>query len=42
MTGHPDMPLERLVTATYPLDEAPEAFKAAATPGALKVLLRIS
>ncbi len=41
MTGHPDMPLERLVTATYPLEEAPEAFKAAVTPGAVKVLLRI-
>jgi alcohol dehydrogenase len=41
MTGHPDMPLERLVTATYPLEEAPEAFRTASKPGALKVLLRI-
>lgn len=42
MTGHPGMPLERLVTAAYPLEEAPEAFRAAAEPGALKVFLRIS
>jgi len=36
---HPDMPLERLVTARYPLEKAPEAFERACSPGVLKILL---
>ncbi len=35
------LPLERLIEAVYPLEEAEEAWKRASTPGALKVLLRV-
>jgi len=38
---HPDLPLERLITATYPLDEAVEAFRRAVQRDSLKVLLEI-
>jgi hypothetical protein len=33
--------LERLITGTYPLDEAVEAFRRAAQKDSLKVLLEI-
>ena len=35
----PDMPLERLITARYPLERAPEAFAQARASQALKILL---
>jgi len=38
----PDMPVERLITARYPLAEAVSAFERAARPDALKVLLQIN
>jgi alcohol dehydrogenase len=38
---HPEMPLERLITGTYSLDEAVEAFRRAAQKDSLKVLLEI-
>lgn len=36
---YPDMPLERIISARFPLEKAVEAFRAAAAPGGLKVLL---
>ncbi|MCP3951363.1 MAG: zinc-binding dehydrogenase, partial [Desulfobacterales bacterium] len=36
---HGDMPVERLITAKYPLDQALEAFTRAEAPGTLKILL---
>ena len=39
MAAFPDLPLERLVTAVYPLERAPEALAHAGRPGALKVLV---
>ena len=36
---YPDMPIERLITARYPLAEAEKAFEHAAEPQALKVLI---
>jgi len=41
LQAHPDMPLERLITATYAIEQAEEAFQRAAQPDALKVLLRM-
>ena len=38
---YPDMPVERLITAKYPLAQALEAFDRARAPGALKVLIEI-
>jgi alcohol dehydrogenase len=40
MEKHPDLPLDRLVAARYPIEEAEEAFRRAAG-GSLKVLLEI-
>jgi len=37
---HPDMPIERLISATYPLENALEAFERARSSGALKILLK--
>ncbi len=42
MQKHPDMPLERLITAQRPIDEALNAFEQAGSGKALKVLLRIN
>jgi threonine dehydrogenase-like Zn-dependent dehydrogenase len=39
--SHGDMPLERLLTASYPMEQALEAFQEAAEPHALKVVLTI-
>jgi len=39
MEPHPDMPLERLITARYPIDQAMAAFGRAEDPLALKVLI---
>ncbi len=39
LASHPDMPLERMISARLPLSRAPEAFRLAAGPGALKVVL---
>ena len=36
------IPLGRFVDATFPLNEGPEAFRRAASPGALKVILHIA
>ena len=41
MQNFPDMPLERLITAQRPLEEALAAFEQAGSGKALKVLLRI-
>ena len=37
---HPDMPIERLISATYPLENALEAFERARSSGTLKILLK--
>lgn len=39
---HPDMPLERLITHRYPLEEALAAFEKTRQPDSLKVLLKVS
>ncbi len=39
MAAHPDMPLERLVSARYPIGDAPAAFDHAARGDALKVII---
>ena len=41
MKTFPDMPLERLITARYPLSRVAEAFEQAARKDAIKVLLEI-
>lgn len=42
LQSYPDMPIERLITARYPVEQSAEAFKRATQPDALKVLLEIS
>ncbi|MRR17375.1 MAG: alcohol dehydrogenase [Deltaproteobacteria bacterium] len=42
MRDFPDMPLDRLITARYPLEDVEEAFVRAAAGDALKVLLEIN
>jgi len=42
MEIHPDMPLERLISARLPAEDALEAFELAQSPGALKVLIDFS
>ena len=42
MQQFPDLPLERLVTARYPLEKAEAAFQRSQEPDALKVLLTIA
>jgi alcohol dehydrogenase len=42
MQQYPDMPLERLITAQRPIEEALNAFEQAGSGKALKVLLRIN
>ena len=42
MRDFPDMPLDRLITARYPLDKVQEAFVRARQSDALKVLLEIN
>jgi len=39
LTGYPDMPVERLITARYPIEEAERAFVRATERDALKVVL---
>ena len=41
LVDHPDLPLERLVTARYPLRRAVEAFARAAKSEALKVIVEM-
>lgn len=41
MREYPDMPLERLITARYPLEQVVDAFRRAQDSDALKVLLEI-
>jgi len=41
LADYPDLPLERLVTACYPIEAALQAFDHAARPAALKVLMRM-
>lgn len=42
LSSYPDMPLERLITARYPLDRAIAAFAHAAESDAVKILFEIS
>jgi threonine dehydrogenase-like Zn-dependent dehydrogenase len=42
LESYPDMPLDRLITARYPIEQALKAFERAARPDALKVLLEVS
>jgi alcohol dehydrogenase len=42
LVSFPDMPLDQLITARYPIEQALEAFERAARPDALKVLLEMS
>jgi len=42
MRNHPDMPLGKLITARYPLEQVQEAFGRATQSDALKVLLEIN
>ncbi|MFA5285415.1 MAG: alcohol dehydrogenase catalytic domain-containing protein [Smithellaceae bacterium] len=42
MRNHPDMPLDKLITARYPLEQVQEAFGRATQSDALKVLLEIN
>ncbi len=39
LKSYPDMPLEKLITARYPIEQAIKAFDHAMEPGALKVLI---
>ena len=39
LQAHGDMPIDRLITARYPLSRALEAFDRARAPGALKILI---
>ena len=38
----PDMPLERIITASFPVDQARKAFSEAARSGAMKTIIRFS
>jgi len=42
LENYPDMPLERLITALFPIEQALQAFKQAAQPDTLKILLEVS
>jgi len=42
LESYPDMPLDQLITARYPIEQALKAFERAARPDALKVLLEVS
>lgn len=42
LNGHPDMPLERLITATYPIEHAKKAFDRTSGSDALKVALSLN
>ena len=42
LESYPDMPVERLITARYPIERAKAAFDRAVQPDALKVLIEIS
>jgi len=41
MLARGEIQVEPLITATFPLDEAPQALQTAAEPDALKVLIRV-
>ncbi len=41
LQSYPDMPLDRLITARYPVEQALKAFERATGPGALKVLIEM-
>ena len=41
LATYPDMPLERLITARFPIEQALLAFEQAALPDSLKILLEI-
>jgi len=38
MESYPDMPLERLISADYPIEQALEAFEQAIQPDTLKIV----
>ena len=40
LARHPDLPLERLISARFPLEQATTAFRRAVEPDAIKVLLQ--
>lgn len=42
LNGYPDMPLERLITAIYPIEHAKEAFESASGSDVLKVALSLN
>ena len=42
LQSYPDMPVERLITGQYPIEQAVEAFERSAQPDALKVLIDTS
>ena len=42
LESYPDMPLDQMITARYPIEQALEAFELAAGPDALKVILEMS
>jgi alcohol dehydrogenase len=42
MKRYPDMPLQRLITASYPIEQAKEAFGRASGSDALKVALHLN
>jgi len=39
LASYPDMPLDRLISAEYPMDQALAAFEEARQPDTLKVLI---
>ena len=39
LASHPDMPLERLISAEYPIEQALTAFERATQPDTIKVLI---
>ena len=42
LASHPDMPLERLIFAEFPMEQALEAFEQAAQPNTLKIILNMT
>jgi threonine dehydrogenase-like Zn-dependent dehydrogenase len=42
LVSFPDMPLDQLITARYPIEQALEAFERASKSDALKVILEMS
>ena len=42
LASYPDMPLDRLISAEYPIEEGVAAFERGKRPDALKVLINIA